>query len=233
MASRDHERAPARLEVEFRSPSALLVAYTVNLSRGGMFLQCDTELPPEGAILELSIKLPTHNVVSLTGVVAWHREEAEGTEPRGVGVQFDAIDSELGSIVDSLVLDYKGIKILVQCADDRDRKALLRRLKSIISTSEIVFAKNDDEAKDALGSDIDLLIVDADEDERGAIDTASYASATFSTPTIALAQRPELKERLLAEGAADVLGNPPNGAALRKSVLLLLSTPSQVTGSAH
>lgn len=231
MASRDYVRAPGRLAVEFRSPSALLVAYSVNLSRGGMFLQCETELPPEGAELELSIKLPTHEVISLTGVVAWHREAAEGTEPRGVGVQFDAIDAELGAVVDALVLDYKGIRILVQCADDRDRKALLRRLKSIISTSEVIFATNDDEAKDVLTADIDLLIVDADEDERGAIETANYASATFATPTIVLAQRPTLRELMLEQGAANVLGNPPNGAALRKSVLLLLSTPSSVTKS--
>lgn len=229
MASRDHERAPGRLEVEFRSPSALLVAYTVNLSRGGMFLQCDDELPPEGAVLELDIKLPDRGVVSLTGVVAWHRHEAEGVEPRGVGVQFDSLEGDLGAIVDSLVLEYKGVRILVKSADDRDRKALLRRLKSIISTAEIIFASEATEACTALSPDIDLLIIDADEDERGAMATMRYALDEFGTPTIALAQRPSLEQLLLEQGAADVLGNPPNGNALRKTVLLRLSSPSRVT----
>ena len=229
MASRDHIRAPGRLEVEFRSPSALLVAYTVNLSRGGMFLQCDDELPPQGAVLELDIKLPERGIVSLTGVVAWHREVADGAEPRGVGVQFDTLEGNLGEIVDGLVLDYKGVQILVQSADDRDRKALLRRLKSIISTAEIIFASNDDEARHALSADTDLLIVDADEDERGAQATVRYARSTFATPTIALAQRASLEQLMREQGASDVLGNPPNGAALRKAVLMRLSSPSRIT----
>ena len=196
-----------------------------------MFIQCDAELPPQGAVLELEIKLPERGIVSLTGVVAWHREVAEGTEPRGVGVQFDSLEGDLGEIVDSLVLDYKGVRILVQSADDRDRKALLRRLKSIISTAEVIFASDDEEAQSALTADIDLLIVDADEDERGAQATVRYACSTFGTPTIALAQRASLGQLMREQGASDILGNPPNGAALRKAVLLRLSSPSRVTQS--
>ncbi len=229
MPSRDHIRAPGRLEVEFRSPSALLVAYTVNLSRGGMFLQCDDELPPEGAILELEIKLPNRSIVQLTGVVAWHRTEAEGTEPRGVGLQFDTLDSNLGAIVDAMVLEYSGVRILVKSADDRDRKALLRRLKSIISTAEVVFASDEESAHEALTKDTDLLIIDADEDENAALAILRHAQSQFGTPTIALAQRASLEKLLRQEGAADVLGNPPSGGALRKSVLLRLSSPSQIT----
>ena len=229
MASRDYERAPGRLEVEFRSPSALLVAYTVNLSRGGLFLQCDDELPPEGAVLELDIKLPDRSIVSITGVVAWHRSEASDSEPRGVGVQFDAVHEELGSIVDSLVLDYGGVRILVLSADDRDRQALLRRLKSIISTAEVLFARDEATAREQLAPDIDLLVIDADEDERAALATLHYALGEFGTPTIALAQRASLEQLLVEQGASDVLGNPPNGAALRKSVLQQLSSPSRVT----
>tara|TARA_R110002096_G_scaffold143328_1_gene299135 strand:+ start:104832 stop:105428 length:597 start_codon:yes stop_codon:yes gene_type:complete len=196
-----------------------------------MFIQCDAELPPKGAVLELEIKLPERGIVSLTGVVAWHREEAEGTEPRGVGVQFDSLEGGLGEIVDALVLDYKGVRILVQSADDRDRKALLRRLKSIISTAEVIFASDDEEAQNALTAEIDLLIVDADEDERGAQATVRYACSTFGTPTIALAQRASLGQLMREQGASDILGNPPNGAALRKAVLLRLSSPSRVTQS--
>ncbi|MCP4445515.1 MAG: hypothetical protein GY811_09260 [Myxococcales bacterium] len=229
MASRDHVRAPGRLEVEFRSPSALLVAYTVNLSRGGMFLQCDDELPPEGAVLKLDIKLPERGIVSLTGVVAWHRPEAIDTEPRGVGVQFHSLEGELGAIVDALVLEYKGVRILVQSADDRDRRALLRRLKSIISTAEVIFASGEEGAREVLSPDVDLLIIDGDEDERGALATVRYAHSEFGTPTIALAQHASLEKLLFEQGASDVLGNPPHGAALRKAVLLLLSTPSRVT----
>lgn len=194
-----------------------------------MFLQCDDELPPEGAVLELNIKLPDRGVVNLTGVVAWHRKEAEGTEPRGVGVQFDSLEGELGAIIDALVLDYQGVRILVQSSDDEDRKAILRRLKSIISTAEVIFASDEESAREVLAPDIDLLILDADDDEHAALAVLRYAKEEFGTPTIAFAQRESLEQLLYQQGAADVLGNPPNGTALRKAVLLRLSSPSRVT----
>jgi len=194
-----------------------------------MFLQCENELPPEGAVLELHIKLPERGIVRLTGVVAWHREQAQGTEPRGVGVQFDTLDSDLGAIVDAMILDYQGVKILVKSADERDRKALLRRLKSIIASAEVIFVSDEESVRQALSPDIDLLILDADEDERGALAALRFAQVEFATPTIALAQRASLEQLLFEQGAQDVLGNPPNGASLRKAVLLRLSSPSRVT----
>jgi uncharacterized protein (TIGR02266 family) len=224
MASRDYERAPGRLQVEFRSPTALLVAYTVNLSRGGMFIQCGTELPPEGAVLDLDITLPDRSVVALQGVVTWRRENADESGPRGVGVQFDALAEELGQIVDRLVVGYSSISILVHCKDARDRKTLLRMIKSIIGTAEITFAKDFDEVRAALTKTTDLLVVNADDSEEVATASVSLAQSKFSIPTIALARAPSAKKA----GADEVIRNPPSSAALRKSVLQLLSTPTRV-----
>lgn len=224
MASRDYERAPGRLQVEFRSPTALLVAYTVNLSRGGMFIQCGTELPPDGAVLDLDITLPDRSVVSLQGVVTWQRETADESGPRGVGVQFDSLAEELGDVVDRLVVDYSSISILVHCSDARDRKTLLRMIKSIIGTAEVSFAKDFDEISEALGNSTDLLMVNADESEEVATASVQLAKSKYSIPTIALAHAPTAKKA----GADEVLRNPPSSAALRKSVLQLLSTPTRV-----
>lgn len=231
MASRDFERAPGRLQVQFRSPTALLVAFSVNLSRGGMFIQCTDEMPPEGAVLELDINLPDRGVISLSGVVTWQRLEADASGPRGVGIHFDSLDEELGQIVDSMVLSYSGIRIVVQCADTRDRQSLLRRLKSIIGTADIAYADDDSAAAAMLSRQTDLVVVDADDDERAAIATVVLARTEHDIPTIALAHNVQRQELLTSSGACEVLSNPPGAEALRKAVLKLLSSPSRVTRS--
>ena len=228
MASRDYERAPGRLQVEFRSPTALLVAYTVNLSRGGMFIQSGSNLPPEGAVLDLDITLPDRSVVGLQGVVTWQRPEANENGPRGFGVQFDTLAEELGGIVDRLVVGYSSISILVQCQDALDRKTLLRMIKSVIGTAEVEFVDNFEAAKTAVKISTDLVIVDADESLSAAADTVDLASAENRIPTIALAKDASTKEAILEAGANDVLSNPPSAAALRRAILQLLSTPARV-----
>ncbi len=214
--------------MEFRSPTALLVAYSVNLSRGGMFIQCGTDLPPEGAILDLDITLPDRSVVELQGVVTWQREEASVSGPRGVGVQFENLAEELGEIVDRLVVDYSSICILVQSRDARDRKTLLRMIKSIIGTAEVDFVDDFEGATSTIKKATDLVIVDADEASAEAANTVKLASSQHAIPTIALATDPELKELLVTAGAKEILGNPPSSAALRRAILQLLSTPTRV-----
>lgn len=224
MASRSNDRAPARLQVLFRSPSALLVAYSVNLSRGGMFIGCDEELPPIGAELDLSITLPDQKIVELGSVVTWQRAQKDLTGPRGVGVQFDTFPAGFGKIVDNLVLGYAGITIVVQSADSHDRKLFVRMLKAIIGTAEIAFADDEVVAGALLGSDTDLLIVDVDEGEPGALVTLAEARK-HSIPSIALTQT---KRDVLDDAADQVLPNPPTSPEMRKAVLQLLSNPSQV-----
>jgi uncharacterized protein (TIGR02266 family) len=228
MASRDYERAPGRLQVEFRSPTALLVAYTVNLSRGGMFIQCGTDLPPEGAVLDLDITLPDRSVVELQGVVTWQRPDPNENGPRGVGVQFDTLAEELGEIVDSLVVGYSSISILVLSKDARDRKTLLRMIKSVIGTAEVDFVDDFEGATSSITKSTDLVIVDADEARTAAANTVQLATSQHAIPTIALAKEAENKEALKSAGAKEILSNPPSAAALRRAMLQLLSTPTRV-----
>jgi uncharacterized protein (TIGR02266 family) len=228
MASRDYERAPGRLQVEFRSPTALLVAYTVNLSRGGMFIQCGTDLPPIGAVLDLDITLPDRSVVALEGIVTWQRPDASENGPRGVGVQFDNLAEELGDIVDRLVIGYSKISILVQCRDARDRKTLIRMIKSVIGTAEVDFVDDFAGAKATLTKATDLVIVDADESATAAADTIALATSEHGIPTIALAKDEMTKVAIQNAGAKEILSNPPSSAALRRTILHLLSTPARV-----
>ncbi len=225
MASRSNDRVPARLEVMFRSPSALLVAYSVNLSRGGMFIRCEETLPPVGAELDLSITLPNQEIVKLCSVVTWQRPENGLNGPRGVGVQFDAFPMEFGKTVDNLVLSYSGITIVIQCADSHDRKTLVRMLKAIIGTAEVAFVDDESVAGSVLEADADLLIVDVDEGEPGALVTLLEARK-HHVPSIALSQS---ERESLMDHADAVLTNPPSSSALRKTVLQLLANPSRIT----
>ena len=44
MTEREHERMPYSVQVEFRTPNSFLVAYSVNLSRGGLFLETNNRV---------------------------------------------------------------------------------------------------------------------------------------------------------------------------------------------
>jgi uncharacterized protein (TIGR02266 family) len=66
----------------------LVVAYSGNLSRGGLFLATD-KLQPVGSVVRLQLELPDGGqeiVVPCT--VAFVRNAAEGTAPAGMGVKF-------------------------------------------------------------------------------------------------------------------------------------------------
>ena len=45
MSEREYERMPYRVQIEFRTASSFLVAYSVNLSRGGLFLETEADVP--------------------------------------------------------------------------------------------------------------------------------------------------------------------------------------------
>jgi uncharacterized protein (TIGR02266 family) len=221
MADRQHERVPQRFRVEYRSASSLLVAYTVNLSRGGTFLECD-ELPEVGTPLELELRLP-QRTVPLRGRVAWVRPTPDEQGPRGVGVQFD--DSEtLGAIIDELVARFEGINTLALCREPRDRRALLRAIRSTVRNAEVAFAESGSVAQSMLANELDLLIVDMDDDPDGGAETLREAR-NYDVPTIALAGDEALYARARDAGAEELLGNPPTPSALRDAIVRRLSAP--------
>ena len=63
---------PYAVQVEFRTASSFLVAYSVNLSRGGLFLETDADVPT-GAPMTLDFAVPNAGTTSLNGIVAWRR----------------------------------------------------------------------------------------------------------------------------------------------------------------
>ncbi|HEY4059759.1 MAG TPA: TIGR02266 family protein, partial [Kofleriaceae bacterium] len=192
MSEREHERIPYAVQVEFRTASSFLVAYSVNLSRGGMFLDTAHDIPT-GAVTQVTLNVPGATPVSLVGVVAWRRGEESTEGPPGIGIEFSDVGVQLGMIIDQLVGSFRGVHVLVLSADRQDRTTLARSIKSIISTAEIMQAADAGVAKNLLTSEVDLAVVDLDFDLEGGLATLREAKAlTPPVPTVALTNKPDL-----------------------------------------
>ena len=57
MSEREYDRMPYVVQVEFRTASSFLVAYSVNLSRGGLFIETPSDVPA-GAGITVDLTVP-------------------------------------------------------------------------------------------------------------------------------------------------------------------------------
>jgi uncharacterized protein (TIGR02266 family) len=216
------------MQVEFRTASSFLVAYSVNLSRGGMFLETDAEVPT-GALLNLEMLVPGAGTISLLGMVAWRRGPETGDGPIGVGIEFQDVAPQLGSAIDTLVGSFHGVQILVLSGDRQDRTTLARSIKSIISTAEILQAADAAVAATLLTSEIDLAVIDVDFDPEGAAQTLHAAKLLLPrVPTIAITSNPKLREYARAAGADEIANNPPPFSELQVVMVRALSKPAAI-----
>src|SRR5262249_53388076 len=161
MSEREFPRVPYVVEVEFRTASSFLVAYSVNLSRGGLFLETEADVPI-GSHIGLKFAVPGAGALDLTGRVAWRRGRESPDRPPGLGIEFEDVALQLGGTIDRLVGGYDGISILLLSADRTDRNSLTRLIRSIMSTAEVVSASDAKVAETLLTGDVDLAIIDVD-----------------------------------------------------------------------
>src|SRR3954467_8149221 len=97
MADREYDRMPFSVQVEFRTASSFLVAYSVNLSRGGLFIETPNDVAP-GSAISVDLAIPGAGQIRLNGIVAWRRPEIEVTpeNPPGFGVELQDVAPALG-----------------------------------------------------------------------------------------------------------------------------------------
>jgi uncharacterized protein (TIGR02266 family) len=225
---REHDRMPYSVQVEFRTAQSFLVAYSVNLSRGGIFLETEADVPT-GSLVTLDMQVPSAGQISLVGVVAWRRGGESPDGPPGLGVEFQDVAPQLGSTIDRLVSTFHGVHILLVCGDRQDRTTLARSIKSIISTAEIMQAADAPVASTLMTSEIDLAVVDVDFDPEGALSILRDARALSPpVPTVALTASPKLRELARAAGADEMISNPPPFAELQVVLVRALSKPIAV-----
>jgi uncharacterized protein (TIGR02266 family) len=217
---------PYSVQVEFRTASSFLVAYSINLSRGGLFIETDADVPT-GATMTLDFTVPTAGTTSVNGVVAWRRPVGEPSlGPAGLGVEFQDIAPALGSLIDRLVTSFRGVQVLLLSGDRQDRTTLARNIKSIFSTAEITQAADTNVAASVLTGEIDVAIVDIDFDFEGGLAIIRAAKTQQPpVPTIAITANAAYREQALLAGADELLGNPPPFADLQVVLVRALGKP--------
>lgn len=231
MAEREHGRMPYSVQVQFRTPSSFLVAYSVNLSRGGLFLETDADIPT-GAYVTVDFSIPNAGQISLNGTVSWRRGVESPDGPPGLGVEFLDVAPQLGALIDRLVSSFHGVQILVLSGDRQDRTSLARSIKSIISTAEVMQAADSNVATTLMSSEIDLAVIDIDFDFEGGLATVRAAKQQNPpVPTVALTANPKLHEYARAAGADEIISNPPPFAELQVVLVRALSKPAQIRGT--
>jgi uncharacterized protein (TIGR02266 family) len=228
MSDREYDRIPYSVQVEFRTASSFLVAYSVNLSRGGMFIETDSDVP-SGVLIALDLQIPGAALLHLLGIVAWRRGPESSDGPPGLGIEFQDVAPQLGSMIDRLVSTFHGVHILVLSGDRQDRTTLARSIKSIIGTAEILQAADAGTAATMLTGEIDLAVVDVDFDPDGALETLRAAKLVSpKVPTVALTTSAKLRELARAAGADELATNPPPFAELQVVLVRALSKPASV-----
>jgi uncharacterized protein (TIGR02266 family) len=219
---------PYTVQVEFRTASSFLVAYSINLSRGGLFLETDADVPT-GALMTIELAVPNAGTTSINGVVAWRRALEEAAGPPGIGVEFQDIAPQLGALIDRLVTSFRGVQILLMSGDRQDRTTLARNIKSIFSTAEITQAADSNIAGSVLTSEVDVAIVDVDFDLEGGLKTIRAAKALDPpVPTIAITSNTSYREQAVAAGTDELLQNPPAFADLQIVLVRALGKPAAV-----
>jgi len=225
MSEREYDRMPYRVQIEFRTASSFLVAYSVNLSRGGLFLETEHDVPT-GSQIGLELQIPKIEPIDLVGVVAWRRPPESPDGPAGLGIEFQDVAPQLGPVIDHLVTAFHGVHILVVSGNRQDRTTLSRLIKSIISTSEIVQAAEASVADSLMSAELDLAVVDVDFDGDGGLAAIRAAKAQHPpVPTVAITSSAHMRDLARAAGADEVASNPPPFAELQVMLVRALSKP--------
>jgi type IV pilus assembly protein PilZ len=230
---RRQPRLPISLKVQYRTAGAFLVAYSVNLSKGGIFLETSTPLEI-GEHITLEFEVPGAGKLDVTGIVAWVRKDSGDGLPDGMGVQFEHLDVQYGARIDGMVRTFMGLTVLVVAASP-DRLALLGRYVRSIIACDIVEGKDATIAEVALDEGPDLVIVDLDvRPEIGmrviqiARSLATKQPGHKTPPVILLAGDPSARARGKQAGADEALATPPSYGELQAAVIRTLSRPSAV-----
>ncbi len=218
------------LEVEYRTAGAFLVAYTSNLSKGGLFIETAHPMPV-GTDLALRFTIPAAGPIEVRGAVAWVRPVAAEGKPAGMGVEFEQLDVRHGEIIDGIAASFHGLSIVVVAVNPQARTLLARAVRSILASAEVIAAENADAAEAAIVDGPDLVIVDLDVGERA---DALYALrlakvAPRQLPVIVAGHDLESRDRALELGADEVLPAPVVVPDLQASILRALGRPMRVS----
>ena len=102
VVSQKDDRAPVQIQIEYGGEGPFFSAQSLNISRGGVFLQTEYLLPP-GRAVQLNFQLPAGPRVSARGRVIWTRPTGDPRGPAGMGIQFEALAPEALRAIENLL----------------------------------------------------------------------------------------------------------------------------------
>ena len=221
---RQHRRVRLPVAVSYRTAGGFLVAYSVNLSKGGLFIEAPPL--PVGTQVHVELELPGGRAVGIEGAVAWVRREAAPRLPVGMGVRFTgALDERIGGDIDRLATAFEGLEILVLAAPG-ERSSLLERYIQGFLDCTCITVDSRERAVAALADGVDLALVDIDTMGVEAMELIRHARAAAApVPVLALAGDEESRSWAMRHGVDEVLFAPPSFTDLKAAVIAALTRP--------
>jgi uncharacterized protein (TIGR02266 family) len=224
--ARRNERIRVALEIRYRSAGAFLVSYSVNLSKGGLFIETSTPLPP-GDRINLKLLTPEQQTIELSGVVAWVRHEALDSEPPGMGIEVDTPEESYGLLVDEMASKFSGITVLLALGPGQDRtRAVVKRHLAAIVSCHVVDV--DDAFYPQANKTFDVAVINLDWLDSEAV-VSRVLEGEQPVPLISLGHSHASRKRGDELGAIAALDNPPTFSDLRSAVISALTRPESVT----
>ena len=102
---RKYKRVAAKILIKYGNAEQFFTDYIQNISRGGIFVPTYSPLP-QGTHLQISFSLPFWDrLIETEGRVVHsiHADPGQGTEPSGMGIQFQALSEENLKLIDTYV----------------------------------------------------------------------------------------------------------------------------------
>jgi CheY-like chemotaxis protein len=182
-------------------------------------------------VIVLRFAVPDIGTIEVQGVVAWVRHASSGGKPQGMGVQFENLDAHHGAVIDRIVGNFRGLRVVVLSASIVTRSLIGRTVRSLMSNADIREAQSHEEIEVLLKAEPDVLVIDLDDGEADGLLALRLAKSTVSRPlpVIVAARDGEVRVRARSLGADEILPTPVVMSELQAAVLRAVGRPLRVT----
>lgn len=100
-------RVPLQIMVAYEADNRKVTMFCSNLSVGGVFVETTTPAPV-GSKLEISFALPNGmESFSVHSKVIWHRVDASGEQPPGMGLEFENVDEKTSGLIKKAIALFR------------------------------------------------------------------------------------------------------------------------------